>query len=254
MQHKCSTSAACACMLLSSQLRENVRRDRQTDRQTGGQTDTTRQTDRPQWAAAGPITHRERPATAHSYGGDGVDCGNPRLAAHFHAELDLTETSQPDLEAHADTTWNGDPDAYAVLIMRNRGAVAHGVWRMTLVCDASQLAEAVGSSKAAEKLTFFREMERGVGAVADVPAVLTTDSSSNWQVATRHASASRSRHALRRWRTLTQRILEGDLKLVHIDGASMPADFMTKKTDQKKVDYSVNFASNARNAVPPLKA
>ena len=189
-----------------------------------------------------------------TYGGDGIDCGNPRLAAHFHAELDLTETSQPDLEAHADTTWNGDPDAYAVLIMRNRGAVAHGVWRMTLVCDASQLAEAVGSSKAAEKLTFFREMERGVGVVADVPAVLTTDSSSNWQVATRHASASRSRHALRRWRTLTQRILEGDLKLVHIDGASMPADFMTKKTDQKKVDYSVNFASNARNAVPPLKA
>ena len=189
-----------------------------------------------------------------TFGGEGVDDSNPRMEAHFHGELDLNETSQPDLEGHADTTWNGNPDSYAVLIMRNRGAVAHGVWRMALVCDASQLAEAVGSSKGAEKLVAFREMERGVGVVEDLPAVLTTDSSSNWQVATRHASATRSRHALRRWRTLTQRIVEGECKLVHISGDNMPADFMTKKTDQKKVDASVQFATNARNAVPSKAA
>ena len=94
-------------------------------------------------------------------------------------------------------------------------------------------------------------MERGVGVVTDVPAVLTTDSSSIWQVATRHASATRSRHALRRWRTLTQRVLEGECKLVHVDGASMPADFMTKKVEQKKVELSVRYATNAHNAVPP---
>ena len=184
-----------------------------------------------------------------TYGGEGADDHNPRLAAHFHGELDLERTSQPELEAHADTTWNGEPDAYAVLIMRNRGAVAHGVWRMALQCDSSQLAEAVGSSKGAEKLVIVREMERGVGAVSELPAVLTTDSTSNWQVATRHASASRSRHALRRWRVLSQRMLEGECKLVHLDGASMPADFMTKKVEQKKVDTSVAFATNAYNAV-----
>ena len=186
-----------------------------------------------------------------TFGGEGPDDHNPRLAAHFHGELDLDETSQPELEAHADTTWNAYPDSYAVLIMRNRGAVAHGVWRMSLKCDSSQLAEAVGSSKGAEKLVIFREMERGVGAVSELPAVITTDSSSNWQVATRHASATRSRHALRRWRVLSQRILEGECKLVHIDGASMPADFMTKKVEQKKVDSSVAYASNAHNAVAP---
>ena len=70
-------------------------------------------------------------------------------------------------------------------------------------------------------------------------------------LATRHASATRSRHALRRWRRLSQRILEGECKLVHIDGASMPADFMTKKVEQKKVDTSVAYASNAHNAVAP---
>ena len=35
-----------------------------------------------------------------------------------------------------------------------------------------------------------------------------------------------------------------------VDGASMPADFMTKKVEQtKKVDTSVAFATNAYNAV-----
>ena len=42
-------------------------------------------------------------------------------------------------------------------------------------------------------------------------------------------------------RFLSQRILEGECKLVHIDGASMPADFMTKKVEQKKVDSSIAY-------------
>ena len=52
------------------------------------------------------------------------------------------------------------------------------------------------------------------------------------------------------WRTLMQRIVEGECKLVHIDGASMPADFMTKKLEQKKVDASVRYATNSLNEVP----
>ena len=103
-------------------------------------------------------------------------------------------------------------------------------------------------------MILFREMERGVGLGSEVPTVLTTDSSSNWQVATRHASSSRSRHALRRWRVLTQRILDGDCKLIHVDGASMPADFLTKRVEQKNVDQSVAYATNARNAVPQNEA
>ena len=34
-----------------------------------------------------------------------------------------------------------------------------------------------------------------------------------------------------------------------VDGASMPAVFMTKKVEQKKVDTSVAFATKAYNAV-----
>ena len=76
---------------------------------------------------------------------------------------------------------------------------------------------------------------------------------SNWQVATRHASANKVRHALRRWRVLSERLVARECKIVGLAGESMPADFIvTRKTDRKKVDY----ATNAKNAVPsaPAKA
>ena len=34
----------------------------------------------------------------------------------------------------------------------------------------------------------------------------------------------------------------------------MPADFLTKRVEQKKVDQSVAYATNARNAVPQNEA
>ena len=51
-----------------------------------------------------------------------------------------------------------------------------------------------------------------------------------------------------------QRIVVGECKLVHIDGASMPADFMTKKLEQKKVDASVRYATKSLKEVPPNAA
>ena len=92
-------------------------------------------------------------------------------------------------------------------------------------------------------------MERGVGVMTDSPACVTTDSLSNWQVGTRHASANRARHALRRWRVLGERIAARRIKLVHLPGATTPADFLTKKTDLKKVNASVYYITNESNVV-----
>ena len=37
--------------------------------------------------------------------------------------------------------------------------------------------------------------------------------------------------------------------MIHIDGAVMPADFLTKRVEQKKVDRSVAFVTNVQNMV-----
>ena len=186
-----------------------------------------------------------------TFGGEGI-ADNPRLLVHMHGEIDLNAPPPVQSEAHADTTWNCDPDAYAVVITRYGGLVVHGVWKLALLADSSALAEAMGSSHAAEKLEVLLEMERGVGIASAEPAIITTDSSSNWQVATRHASANRARHALRRWKVLGERLRAREMKLVHLPGTSTPADFLTKKTDGKKVDVMVRFLTNAANAVPRL--
>ena len=46
--------------------------------------------------------------------------------------------------------------------------------------------------RVAEKLMLVQEIERGVGLARATPPVLTTDSSSSWQIATRHTSANRA--------------------------------------------------------------
>ena len=183
-----------------------------------------------------------------TWGGAGVE-DNPRVLVHMHGELDLDKPPPVQTEAHADTTWNCDPDCFAVVITRYGGLLAHGVWKLAMLADSSALSEAMGSSHAAEKVMVVREMERGVGIHPEGPAVITTDSTSNWQVATRHASANRARHALRRWKVLGDRIKAKDAKLVHIPGLSTPADIFTKKSDAKRVNIMLAFLMNAANVV-----
>ena len=43
---------------------------------------------------------------------------------------------------------------------------------------------------------------------------------------------------------------EGERPLFHLPGVTMPADFMTKRTDAKKVASSVAFVTNEMNALP----
>ena len=97
-----------------------------------------------------------------------------------------------------------------------------------------------------------QEIERGVGLARATPPVLTTDSSSSWQIATRHTSANRARHALRRWRVLMERIRERELIFMTVPGLQQPADFMTKLTSGNTINVWVNYITNARNAVPPV--
>ena len=97
--------------------------------------------------------------TASGGGGEGVGA-NERLLVHMHAHLDITRPAPEELEGHADTTWNCDPDCYAMIVTRYGGALVHGVWRMALQCDSSCLSEAVGSAKCAEKLALIQEFER----------------------------------------------------------------------------------------------
>ena len=68
-------------------------------------------------------------------------------------------------------------------------------------------------------------------------------------VANDTASASRSRHFLRRYWALQQRVARGEVTLVKVPDAQMPADFLTKWIDTAKLKRSVLYATNAKAAV-----
>ena len=75
-----------------------------------------------------------------------------------------------------------------------------------------------------------------------------TDNAANLSVANDTASAARSRHFLRRYWALQQRIARGEATVVKVADEHMPADFLTKWLPSAKVARSVAYATNARAA------
>ena len=107
-------------------------------------------------------------------------------------------------------------------------------------------AEAFGTSKVSEVVVYAREILRALGVPASAPTLVLTDNMANLQVATDAASSSRSRHFLRRYWALQQRMARGEVRMAKIADANMPADFLTKWLPSAKVRQSVAYATNAR--------
>ncbi|KAL1499518.1 hypothetical protein AB1Y20_011721 [Prymnesium parvum] len=55
--------------------------------------------------------------------------------------------------------------------------------------------------------------------------------------------SSRSKHLLRRYFVLMQRIQAGEIKVVHVKDVANPADFLTKWVPAKKLRASVAYVS-----------
>ena len=93
------------------------------------------------------------------------------------------------------------------------------------------------------------EINRAMGDPAERPVVVGTDSTSNHSVATRRGAPQRVKHALRRWFNFHQRVLAKQVHLVHVPGAQIPADFLTKWVTKQKYYDSLNYLTNSVNKV-----
>ena len=107
-------------------------------------------------------------------------------------------------------------------------------------------AEAVGTSKAGEASTYAREVLRAIGEPTDEPTLIHTDNDANMKVANDAASAARSKHFLRRYWALQQRMARGEVRVVKVGDPEMSADFLTKWLPSKKLTQSLHYATNSR--------
>ena len=177
----------------------------------------------------------------------------PRLGGSLRAEIDLTAPAPHELEAHADATW-GDRNVYGLMLTYMGAVVYHCTKKIALLVDSSMESEAIASAKGGESVVYAREILRAFGVALDEPTLLSTDNLANQKVGSGVGCPSRSRHFLRRYFTLKQRIAEGDVTLRHVDDESMPADFLTKWIPRAKFEHSVAYATNSTNACPARPA
>ena len=184
-----------------------------------------------------------------TFGGAGIT-GAARLGGAMRAEIDLSEPAPQQLEAHADATW-GDRNVYGLILTYNGGAIFHQTKKIALTCDSSMETEAIASAKGAETITYAREVERGMGVPDEKPTLLTTDNLANQKVGAGISVPTRSKHFIRRYAALRQRIEASDVVLKFTPDASQPADFLTKWIPTAKLEKSLAYATNGRNAPRP---
>ena len=104
-----------------------------------------------------------------------------------------------------------------------------------------------------EKLEYIHNWFSATGTALQYKMMLATDNKSNLHVATRLGSAANSRHMLRRYVVLAERLERGFVRLVHVPDEENPADFLTKWLPARKLRASVRYATNHGKRVPEAK-
>jgi len=112
-------------------------------------------------------------ASPTAYGGTGLSASS-RFSGAIAAHIDLSEPAGPALEAHADALW-GDQNLIGIVLTYGGGAVLHQCKKMGLLVDCTMEAKAIATGKAAEVVTFAREVGRAIGAPCNGLTLIGTD-------------------------------------------------------------------------------
>ena len=114
----------------------------------------------------------------------------------------------------------------------------------------------MATSKVAEVCEYARKIDRALGGRAADPTLVCTDNKSNMQVAMRQGAANRSKHLLRRYYVLLQRIRQGAIAVRYLPDRENPSDFLTKWLPAPKLNRSLHYVIGATarpSSLPPLK-
>ena len=143
-----------------------------------------------------------------------------------------------------------DHNVYGLVLTYHGAAVYHTTKKLGLIVDSSMESEAIASCKAAEMVAYAREVLRALGDVCTEPTLIGTDNLANHSTAMGLGCPSRSKHFLRRYFVLKQRIKAEECTLVHVPGDDMPADALTKWVTKDKYNRSMTYLTNDRPTAP----
>ena len=144
----------------------------------------------------------------------------------------------------ADATW-GSFELLAGMLTFNGAAVWHKVNRIAVECGSSQQGEAYASFKVADAATTARVILTALGVPPRGPTFIGSDNMAHVQVGNSCGSSVRSRHFLKAYRIMQDRMRSDELSLGHVKDSENPADFLTKWINADKFHKSVRYATNS---------
>ena len=105
---------------------------------------------------------------------------------------------------------------------------------------------AVASVRCSDRIIYGRNILCSLGVPPTAPTVLVTDSKSNMLVANDAGSSARSRHYLRMYRLLQQRIACDEIAIKYVPDCENPADALTKWVDKGKFERCIAYITGDR--------
>ena len=136
-------------------------------------------------------------------------------------------------------------DLHSHLVTYQGGTVAHGTHKPTCLFDSSMGGENNASCVLAEKISYAREVARAIGDPQQTPTRIYSDNDAHVKVAMKKGSSARSKHLLRRYYVLMQRVKNEEVTIVHVPDAENPADFLTKFVPAKKFRASMRYVTQS---------
>ena len=110
--------------------------------------------------------------------------------------------------------------------------------KIGLACGSSHENEAKATTTCGDVVLYARNVLAALGAPCAGPTFLASDNKANMLVSNSSGSASRSRHFLRMYTMMQERIACGDIAVGHVTDAENPADYLTKWVNKSKFKAS----------------
>ena len=133
-----------------------------------------------------------------------------------------------------------------ILLTYAGGVVMHKCKTLRCKVSCSQESEGAATEIGRQFTAVARDVCRALGDPQLKPTFVATDNLANSLVAMDAASASKSRHFLRRYYCILQDVKSGDVRMGYVPDKDMPADFLTKWVSKAKLDLSLAYLTNAR--------
>ena len=165
----------------------------------------------------------------------------------MYADVKLEDGAPAELAAAADATF-GTYDLVGYAVTYYGAVVDTNTKRVGVETESSQHNEAIASVKCANRVMYARTILCALGVPCAGPTTLLTDNKANMLVANDAGSSVRSRHFLRMYRLLQQRIESADIAVKFVSDAENPADVLTKWVDINKFERSLAYMSGERAA------